>query len=242
MMNSEQLFYADLIEKVFSEGEIEARRDQIEKLSAYMYEILELNKEINLTAITEPREFVIKHYVDSLAINGDGEFLVSTKVLDLGTGAGFPGMPLAIMNPDKEFILVDSLAKRLKIIDELALSIGINNIKTVHGRAEGIGRNKDFRDGFDMVVSRAVADLSVLAEYALPLVRNGGWFFAYKGPSAKEEVERGKSAIFLLKGKLDSIEEKNVLGTQHNIVKIIKVASTPKAYPRKAGTPSKNPL
>ena len=159
-----------------------------------------------------------------------------------GTGGGFPGVPLAALCPEKKFVLADSLAKRLRVIDAVAIESGITNITTVHGRAEDLGRNPDYRETFDVCVSRAVASLPVLLEYCLPFVKVGGTFIAYKGPEAEEEIKISSGALKKLGGKIDRVVDESDGTYSHNLIVITKSSSTPKAYPRKAGTPSKTPL
>lgn len=215
--------------------------EQLEKLEKYMDGILSWNEKVNLTAITKPEEFVEKHYVDSLQAIKLAEFDEAENVLDLGTGGGFPGIPLAIMCPDKNFTLVDSLSKRLKIIDELAEELNINNIETVHGRFEDLGKDVNLRESFEIVVSRAVAEMAVLAEYALPFVSVGGFLIAYKtgGELLDKELDAASNAIKLLGGEL--IRVKKAQG-DHVLAIIKKKKKTPKEYPRRAGTPKKDPL
>ena len=220
---------------------IECTKEQLQKLTLYMGGILEWNEKVNLTAITDPEEFVEKHYVDSLQVLNIGEFQYSAKILDLGTGGGFPGIPLAIMREEKKFTLVDSLAKRLKIINELTEKLETKNVETVHGRFEDLARDDAHRENYDVVVSRAVAEMSVLAEYALPFIKVGGALIAYKtaGEKLDGEIDAAKKAIKTLGGQLSRI--KNVHG-DHALVIINKVKPTPTKYPRKAGTPKKDPL
>ena len=212
------------------------------ELVNYMKGILEWNEKINLTAIKIPGEFVIKHFFDSFPAAILPEFRRAETVIDVGTGGGFPGVPLAALCPEKKFVLADSLAKRLRVIDAVALDSGITNITTVHGRAEDLGRNPDYRETFDVCVSRAVASLPVLLEYCLPFVKVGGTFIAYKGPEAEEEIKISSVALKKLGGKIDRIVDASDGTYSHNLIVITKSSSTPKAYPRKAGTPSKTPL
>ena len=212
------------------------------ELVNYMKGILEWNEKINLTAIKNPGEFVIKHFFDSFPAAMLPEFRNAETIIDVGTGGGFPGVPLAALCPEKKFVLVDSLAKRLRVIDAVAIESGITNITTVHGRAEDLGRNPDYRETFDVCVSRAVASLPVLLEYCLPFVKVGGTFIAYKGPEAEEEIKISSGALKKLGGKIDRVVDESDGTYSHNLIIITKSSSTPKAYPRKAGTPSKTSL
>ena len=206
--------------------------------------ILAWNEKVNLTNITDPAEFRIKHNADSLMCVDFPEFLEAETVIDVGTGGGFPGIPLAVYAPEKQFTLLDSLNKRLKIIDELAEELGIKNITLVHGRAEDAARAKEHREKYDLCVSRAVSNLATLSEYCLPFIKVGGYLLAYKGPGAEEEVKEAAKALKTLGGSLVDIRETSMeeYGLDHRILVIKKVRNTPKAYPRKAGTPLKEPL
>lgn len=218
--------------------------DTLGRFEKYMQLILEWNEKVNLTAITERDEFIKKHFIDSLCCLPHEEYKQSETVIDVGTGAGFPGMPLAIVSPDKKFILVDSLNKRIKILNEIIDELGLKNVEAVHGRAEELARNKLYREQFDICVSRAVSRLSVLSEYCLPFVKKGGWLAAYKGPDADREIDDARSALGKLGGKVIEIKntEMDQFGISHRIVYIQKTMNTPKIYPRKAGTPEKKPL
>ncbi len=219
---------------------------KIQMLNDYMDGVLEKNESINLTAITDRSEFILKHYEDSMSVLPLPEYREAKRILDLGTGGGFPGVPLAITDPDKSFLLVDSLEKRLKVIDELCNRIGVLNADTMHGRAEDLGRDPELRGRFDMVLSRAVADLAVLAEYCLPFLRVGGTFVAYKKADSETEIENAKKAIGLLGGRLDRIEhyelENHGSSLRNALVVINKTEETPDKFPRRAGMPSKRPL
>lgn len=219
-------------------------RDQTveNQFTGYMEGILEWNEKINLTAIRDREEFVTKHLIDSVLCYNFPEYKNAVTVIDVGTGAGFPGIPLAIVSPDKGFILADSLNKRLKVIRTLADQLHIENVETVHGRAEDLARDKSYRQKFDLCVSRAVANLTVLCEYCLPFVRKGGYLLSYKGPDAEKEVKDAAKAIRVLGGKLVRIQPAELAGFDHNIVVIEKIQDTPAKYPRKAGTPVKEPI
>ena len=214
------------------------------KLEKYMEGILSWNEKVNLTNITDPAEFRIKHNADSLMCVDFPEFQSAKNIIDVGTGGGFPGIPLAVYAPDKHFTLLDSLNKRLRIIDELAGGLDITNITLVHGRAEDVARNREHREKYDLCVSRAVSNLATLSEYCLPFIKVGGYLLAYKGPGADQEVKDAEKALKTLGGSLVDIRETSMeeYGLDHRILVIEKVRNTPKAYPRKAGTPLKEPL
>ncbi len=210
------------------------------QLIKYMEGVLEWNQKVNLTAITDRNEFIQKHFIDSLLCADTLEFTESSSICDIGTGGGFPGVPLAICYPDKQFTLMDSLEKRLKIVRQLCDDIGINNVQVIHGRAEELARREEYREQFDLCVSRAVANMRVLSEYCLPFVKTGGSFIAYKGPDCRAEIDDAGKAIQMLGG--DKPEIRPLTHLEHNLVFIKKIKNTPKAYPRKAGTPAKKPL
>lgn len=219
--------------------------DKTEKLIAYMDGVLEKNEHINLTAVRDRDEAVQKHIVDSLSCFDLAEYANAKTVLDMGTGGGFPGVPLAIVSPDKSFTLVDALNKRLKVIGELSDSIGLTNVVTVHARAEEIGRNKNAREKFDVVVSRAVASLDVLAEWCLPLVKPGGYMIAYKGENVSRETLQGKKAVSMMGGEIiRQVEIENAAEdiSGHVLLVIKKIKNTPAKYPRQPGQAKKNPL
>ena len=218
--------------------------ETIEKYRLYMEGIIEWNEKVNLTSITDRDDFIKLHFVDSIMSVPCEEFQKAKRIIDVGTGGGFPGIPLALAAPDKEFVLMDSLNKRIKIINQLCEEIGITNVTAVHARAEELAKNKAHRQKYDLCVSRAVANLSTLSEYCLPFIKQGGWFLSYKGPDTDKELADAKKAIKILGGQIDR-EELAALessGLEHKIIFIKKVKDTPAKYPRKAGTPSKDPL
>ncbi len=216
---------------------------QMEQLD-YFYELLiKKNEVMNLTAITEYNEFLLKHIADSLSILRYHKFQEEEKVLDLGTGAGFPGIPLKIFFPQTEMTLVDSVNKKLEFVSIVCEELGLNNVFVCHGRAEDLAHNVEFRGAYDYCVSRAVAGLPVLTELALGFVKKGGCFAAYKTAAVDEELEAAKNAIREMGGRIRKVE-KFTLGTeyQRSIVFIVKAGNTPNKYPRKAGQPAKMPL
>ena len=215
--------------------------DEIKSLYQYMKLMLEWNKIINLTAITDEKEVILKHFIDSISINK--YIKEANKIMDIGTGAGFPGIPLKILNKDIEFILVDSLNKRINFLEEVKKELYLNKLELLHARAEELAKNKKYRENVDIVVSRAVARLRVLAEYMLPFVQENGLCICMKGPNIEEELEESKKALDILGGKIENIEHIILPGNlERNIVLIRKIKRTPGKYPRKAGIPVKQPL
>lgn len=216
---------------------------QIKQFVDYYEILVNWNKLMNLTSITEFMEVIQKHFLDSLSIVKvlrPG----SEKILDVGTGAGFPGIPIKIAFPDTEVVLMDSLNKRVRFLEEVITNLGLKNIKAFHGRAEDFGRNKLYREAFDLCTSRAVAKLSVLSEYCIPFVKKGGKFIPYKSGNIKEELEESKNAIKILGGSIKDQKEFTLPLTdiKRTFIVIEKVKNTPEKYPRTAGKPSKEPL
>ena len=203
---------------------------------------LEWNEKINITAITDPKEFLKKNILDSLTLVGYKQIEDAKRVLDLGTGGGYPGLPLAINYPDKQFVLADAVKKKLNVIDDIAKKLEISNVVTVHGRAEELAKNPAFRDAFDLVVSRAVANMATLSEWALPFVKPGGYFVAYKTEDAYDEIAAANKAIESLGGKLRSIEAAVSTDSRHVLVFVEKIVETPKRFPRKPNEAKKNPI
>lgn len=215
--------------------------DEIKSLYQYMKLMLEWNKIINLTAITDEKEVILKHFIDSISINK--YIKEANKIMDIGTGAGFPGIPLKILNKDIEFILVDSLNKRINFLGEVKKELLLDKIELLHARAEELAKNRKYRESVDIVVSRAVARLRVLAEYMLPFVQENGLCICMKGPNIEEELEESKKSLDILGGKIENIEHIILPGDlERNIILIRKVKKTPEKYPRKAGIPVKQPL
>jgi 16S rRNA (guanine527-N7)-methyltransferase len=233
--------------EIFIEGlkalEIEINDLQKQQFIDYYELLVERNKVMNLTAITEFTEVVQKHFIDSLSLVKVIR-LNKEKILDLGTGAGFPGIPLKIVFPETDFILLDSLQKRLTFLDEVIEKLELKKIRTLHGRAEDYGKDNSYREQFDLCVSRAVAKLSSLSEYCLPYVKKGGCFISYKSGKIEEELVMSEKAFKVLGAKLEKVEDFYLPGTdiERTLVVIRKTAVTPKNYPRGAGKPSKDPL
>lgn len=221
---------------------VDLNSEKIDKFNKYMELVLDWNNKINLTAIKNEDEFVLKHFIDSLTVKDlikDG-----SKVIDVGTGAGFPGIPLKIYNDSLNITLLDSLNKRVNFLDLVIKELNLNNISAIHGRAEDIAHLSNYRENFDVAISRAVAQLNVLVEYLLPFIKVGGICICMKGLNASEEIENSKRAIELLGGKIESVNKIFLPESdfERNIVVIKKIKNTNLKYPRKAGMPSKEPL
>ena len=234
-------FSKELIEKA-KKVNIEIDDKKEEQFYNSMKLLLEWNEKINLTAITEQNDIILKHFIDSITINKYIE--QSNSIIDIGTGAGFPGIPLKIMNQNKKITLVDSLNKRINFLNEVCKEISLENIQCIHARAEELASDLEYRENYETVVSRAVARLNVLIEYMLPFVKKGGLCICMKGPNIDRELEEAKNAIKVLGGKIKSVESFFLPDSdiERNVIIIEKVAETPKKYPRKAGLPSKQPI
>lgn len=231
-------------QNILAQWSIAFSERQQEQLTTYYEMLVEKNKVMNLTAITEFSDVLEKHFLDSIAVARYVKFSAGDTILDLGTGAGFPGMPLKILFPELKITLVDSLKKRLIFLDEVIAALELKDVATVHARAEDLARDAAYREQYDYCVSRAVANLASLSEYCLPFVKVGGTFLAYKSGEIEEELVAAKRAIFLLGGKVEEILPFQLDGTElaRSFVMLKKEKRTPKGYPRKAGLPTKKPL
>lgn len=236
--------FFDLMAAAANDVGIELSKEQYDKFIKYMRLVQEWNEKINLTAITKDNEFVKKHFIDCIKAFKSDAIKNAESLIDVGTGAGFPGLPIAILSPDTKVTLLDSLNKRINFLNTVVRELELKNVTTIHSRAEDGAKNKALREKFDIATSRAVANMSVLSEFCIPYVRLGGHFIALKGPSVTEELQNSKNALGTLGGKLITVKEVDIEGTdlKHNLVVVEKVKETPKAYPRKAGTVTKKPL
>lgn len=253
--------FENKIKSKFSEFGINIDASHSKKFYDFMNLLIEKNKVMNLTSIVEPDEIIEKHFLDSciilakknLDIQNNALDIVTRnnelKIMDVGTGAGFPGLPLAIMCEKCKFVLSDTLGKRIKFLEEVIKELKLNNVEFIKGRAEDLGRDKNYREKFDLVVSRAVARMNILAEYTLPFLKKGGKLICYKQVSVQDidEVKEAKNAIEILAGKNKNemfyVEHKyKMAGIERRLIEISKDEITPNKYPRKAGTPEKNPI
>jgi len=236
-------FY-NLMSKSAEDVGLQLSKEQYEKFIIYMKLLQEWNEKVNLTAIVEDEDIIKKHFIDSMKAFKREEFKKAKTLIDVGTGAGFPGLPIAIMKDDINVTLLDSLNKRVNFLNTVISELGLSNVITIHSRAEDGARDNKLREKFDIATSRAVANMSVLSEFCLPYVKIGGNFIALKGPSVDQEIKESIGAIKILGGELIDICEVNIEDTElrHNLVIVKKIKECSKLYPRKAGLITKNPL
>ena len=237
-----------IIKRAFLEAGLQPDEQAVSRFLLYNDLLVETNRSVNLTAITEFEEVVTKHFLDSCMLFADRPEIFEPegplRFADVGTGAGFPGLPLKILRPEIRLTLIDSLRKRVDFLEETVETLGLSDVECVHARAEEAGRAPELREQFDVAVSRAVARLSVLSEYVLPFVRENGLFIAYKSGEAEEELKDAEHAILTLGGKVEKVSVFTLPGTEHrrSLIYIRKTARTPEKYPRRAGKPEKSPL
>lgn len=236
--------FKDLMKEAAKDVDMEFTDKQYEKFIKYMRLVQEWNQKINLTAITEDEEFIKKHFIDCIKAFKSNELKKAKTLIDVGTGAGFPGLPIAIMKDDIQVTLLDSLNKKVNFLNLVVSELELKNVKTIHSRAEDGARDINLREKFDVAVSRAVANMAVLSEFCLPYVHVNGFFIALKGPAVEDELKGCKNALGILGGKLKEVIEVDIEDTdlKHNIVVINKIKECPGLYPRKAGSINKNPL
>lgn len=234
--------FENKLQNLSKEINVLLNEEQLDKFYKYMNLLLEWNEKMNLTAITDEDGIILKHFVDSLTVL---EYLKDAKsIIDVGTGAGFPGIPISIMNSDKTIVLMDSLNKRINFLNDVVQKLNLDNVRTVHSRAEDLGQNSMHRQKYDVVISRAVANLTTLAEYMLPLTKIGGMCICMKGQEIVDEIKNSKYAIELLGGEIETIDEFCLPNSdmKRNIIIIRKIKNTDRRFPRKAGMPSKEPI
>lgn len=238
----ENIEFNRIMKSYTKELNIELSEIQLNQFYRYMNILIEWNKVMNLTGITDPEEIIIKHFIDSLTVLGKVD--KKDSIIDVGTGAGFPGIPIKIAFPETKVVLLDSLNKRIKFLNEVIEQLQLKDIYTIHGRAEDYGKDKKHREKYDIAIARAVAPLNILLEYLMPFVKVNGKVLCMKASNSEEEIKNSKNAIKVLGGELVDTEEFCIPNTEikRKIIQINKVKETNKKYPRKAGTPSKEPL
>lgn len=229
----------DFCSSEFKKYDLELTQNQYQKFDMYADFLVEYNKKVNLTAITEPHEILIKHFIDSALLIKYAEIPRNTKFIDVGTGAGFPSVPLKIMRNDIKITLLDSLAKRITFLEQLCKKLDID-AEFIHGRAEDIARLSEYREKFDFSCARAVSNFSVLSEYCIPFVKSGGYFFSMKGPN--EDILSSGNALKLLGGEISSIIDYKLENDSRKIIIVKKISQTPTKYPRNSGQIKKKPL
>ncbi|SHI37082.1 16S rRNA (guanine527-N7)-methyltransferase [Dethiosulfatibacter aminovorans DSM 17477] len=232
------------LEEMLKSSDLDCTSEQVDKFELYKTMIQEWNKKINITSITEDEDIYMKHFVDSIIVKNHFDMESVDKMIDVGTGGGFPGIPLKIVNEKMDVTLLDSLNKRIIFLEEVVKSLGLQNVSLIHGRAEDFGVNEDYREKFDLSISRAVAPLNILSEYCIPFVKVGGCFISMKSGDVEKEIEDSANALDLLGGRIRNIVKYRLPGTDisRSIIIIEKYRETPVKYPRKAGKPTKKPL
>lgn len=237
----EKLIFFEELKNKASKINVNLNKEQLEKCNLYMNLLLEWNEKMNLTAITDPKDIILKHFIDSFTI--EKYIKNEKKVIDVGTGAGFPGIPISILQKDIDITLLDSLNKRIMFLEDVIQKLQLNKVQAVHARAEEFAKNKLEREQYDISTSRAVAPLNILLEYLLPLIKVGGKCVCMKGSNI-EEIKKANNALKLLGGEIEKIEKINLPESDiiHHIIIIKKIKNTPQKYPRKSGIPNKQPI
>jgi 16S rRNA (guanine527-N7)-methyltransferase len=232
------------LEKILKSANLECTSEQLENFVIYKNMIQEWNKKINITSITEDEEIYMKHFVDSIIVKNYFDMDKVDKMIDIGTGGGFPGIPLKIISDEMEVTLLDSLNKRIIFLEEVVEVLGLENVDMIHGRAEDYGSNDEYREQYDLSISRAVAPLNILSEYCIPFVKVGGCFISMKSGDVEKEIEESEKALEILGGRIKETIKYKLPGTDisRSIIIIEKFRDTPDKYPRKAGKPTKKPL
>lgn len=231
--------FRDFFIESAKENEIKISEEQVEKFYLYMNNLIEWNNKINLTAIKEEKDIILKHFIDSIIVN---KYIDGINVLDVGTGAGFPGIPLKIINKKLNVTLIDAVNKKVLFLKDTIEKLSLQNIEAFHYRAEEMAHEKKYREQYDIVVSRAVANMTTLVEYMLPFVKVGGKCLCLKGPNSEDEINNSKNAIKKLGGEIENVIEYNIKENNRCLVIINKKKCTEQTYPRKQGKPSKEPL
>ena len=234
--------YFKIIDTACKDVGLEFDEEKYNKFIKYKDILKFWNNKINLTTIVEDEDIIKKHFIDCVKIFKFSQLRDISNVIDIGTGAGFPGIPMKIVNPKIKVVLLDSLNKRINFLNQVISYIELNDIKCIHGRAEDFSKDTEYREKFDAAVSRAVANLTVLSEFCIPYIKLGGYFVAMKGPSVEDEINESKKAVSILGGKIEDIIKIENDDLNHNLVVIKKIKRTPNMYPRKAGMVSKKPL
>jgi len=234
----------DYLEKLLKEIDLSYDKKNLNKFERYKELLIEWNKKINITSIDQEEEIYLKHFIDSVIIKKYVIIKEGSKTIDIGTGGGFPGIPLKLIDNDMKITLLDSLNKRIKFLDEVVKELNLKDVECVHGRAEDFGKDKNYREKYDYGFSRAVASLNVLLEYVLPFIKKNGLFIAFKGSNFKDEIQDSENALKILGGEIIDLKEYNLPESDisRSLIVIKKIKKTPMKYPRRPGTPNKKPL
>ncbi len=236
--------FLEVLTRCLDELDIKLGDRQLSQCEKYYLLLIDWNQRMNLTSLKDPQEIAIKHFIDSLICMKYVNIHDKSRLIDIGTGAGFPGIPIKIFFPEMKVVLLDSLAKRCQFLKAVVETLNLNHVTVIHGRAEEMAKNSDLREKFSLATARAVTNLSVLAEYCLPFVEKEGWFFALKGPGVEDELNQAENAIVTLGGRLQAVKyyQLPLSEDQRSIILVQKKQMTPDKYPRKPGIPEKKPI